>query len=169
MQSRVTYWQSTILDIQRADVATGIQDRDRCSGAGTTAQRGLELSLRSQRDDAVCTRDIEVVMVSGTGPVVMVSGTGRGGISVMESGTETWRFPSLGFCFISGTAAQGGGAYDGGLVAITVPSGVARTSGNKCFAIRPLVISIPELLALRIPRAEAYRPGGVATKTCFAG
>ena len=39
-------------------------------------------------------------MVSGTGLVVMVSGTGTDGVSVPVSIIETWRFPSLGFCFL---------------------------------------------------------------------
>ena len=48
----------------------------------------------------VWTRDIEVVMVSGTGLVVMVSVTETMGVSVPVSVIETWRFPSLGFCFL---------------------------------------------------------------------
>jgi hypothetical protein len=49
--------------------------------------------------EAEWTRDIEVVMVSGTGLVVMVSVTGDDSFSVMVSDIETWRFPALGFVF----------------------------------------------------------------------
>ena len=67
--------------------------------SGLKAQKRIALTAAVLVARLLGTRDLEVVMVSVTGLVVMVSVTGRMSVSVMKSGTETWRFPALGFCF----------------------------------------------------------------------
>jgi hypothetical protein len=68
--------------------------------SGLKAQERIALTAAVLVARLLGTRDLEVVMVSVTGLVVMVSVTGSDGVSVPVSIIETWRFPSLGFCFL---------------------------------------------------------------------